>query len=233
MKITGTASLAAPPQQVWDAFHDPTVLASCLPGCHSLTETGPNAYAMRLTAGVAAIKGTYEGTVALANQRHPESFTLKAAGAGAPGTVEADVLVMLAPSETGGTVLTYDADAAVGGAVGGVGQRMLTGVTRKMAGQFFNAVDAHIAGVPAGLAAAAPAAFPVAGAPAVVGAPAAGMPAGVPATAPAGTGAVYAGRSAAPAEGGVSRLRDFALGTFSGAAIALAGVLVGWAVGRG
>ncbi|HEU5143860.1 MAG TPA: carbon monoxide dehydrogenase subunit G, partial [Dermatophilaceae bacterium] len=135
MKITGTAALSAPPQQVWDAFHDPAVLASCLPGCHSLTETGPNEYAMRVTAGVAAIKGTYDGKVAIANQNHPDSFTLKAAGAGAPGTVEADVLVMLAPSETGGTVLTYDADAAVGGAVGGVGQRMLTGVTRKMAGQ--------------------------------------------------------------------------------------------------
>jgi hypothetical protein len=203
---------------------------------------------MRLTAGVAAIKGTYEGTVSLANQRHPESFTLKAAGAGAPGTVEADVLVLLAPSDTGGTVLTYDADAAVGGPVGGVGQRMLTGVTRKMAGQFFNAVDAHIAGAPLG--ASAPA-FAAAGAPTAVGTPSsvgartapvpASAPNGIPdpvpatmqATVPRGVGAVYAGRSAAPAAGGVSRLRDFALGTVSGAAIALAGVLVGWAIGRG
>ena len=220
MKITGNATLAAPPQQVWDAFHDPVVLAACLPGCNSLTETGPHAYAMQVTAGVAAIKGTYEGTVALANQRPVESFTLKAAGAGAPGTVDADVLVSLAPSEEGGTLLTYDADASVGGAVGGVGQRMLSGVTRKMAGQFFSAVDAHIAG--GGLPPAVEA-VPVVVAPGVpAAAPAAGAPA-APRT--------YAGRAAAaPA---VSRVRDFALGTLTGGAIALAGVLVGWAIGRG
>ena len=244
MKITGTASLAAPPQEVWDAFHDPAVLALCLPGCNTLTEIGPNEYAMQVTAGVAAIKGTYDGKVAIANQNHPESFTLKAAGAGAPGTVEADVVVQLQPSPDGGTVLTYDADASVGGPVGGVGQRMLTGVSRKMAGQFFQAVDTHLAGgaaVPAFPAAGAPTGLPAgtpAGAltsPAVpIPAPSgASQPSGKPtaATAPA-TGAVYAGRAASAPAIGASRMRDFALGAFSGAGIALAGVLVGWAIGR-
>ena len=150
MKISGTASLAAPPEKVWDAFHDPGSLARCLPGCESLTEIGLHQYAMTVTAGVAAIKGTYDGRVALTEQQHPGSFTLKAKGAGAPGTVDADVKVRLAPSANGGTDLTYDADAAVGGVIGGVGQRMLAGVTKKMAGQFFTAVDNDIAGVPVG-----------------------------------------------------------------------------------
>lgn len=244
MKITGTASLAAPPQEVWDAFHDPAVLALCLPGCNTLTEIGPNEYAMQVTAGVAAIKGTYDGKVAIANQNHPESFTLKAAGAGAPGTVEADVVVQLQPSPTGGTVLTYNADASVGGPVGGVGQRMLTGVSRKMAGQFFQAVDTHLTGgaaVPAFPAAGAPTGLP-AGTP--VGAltgPAVPTPApsgpsqpsGIPTAAPTPTtGAVYAGRAAPGAQAAASRVRDFALGTVTGGAVALLGVLVGWAIGR-
>ena len=248
MKINGTATLTAPPQEVWEAFHDPAVLASCLPGCHSLTETGPYTYAMRVTAGVPAIKGTYDGTVALADQVHAESFTLKANGAGAPGTVDADVVVRLAPSDTGGTVLTYDADASVGGAVGGVGQRMLTGVTRKMAGQFFSAVDAHLAGTEATTAPT----FPAAGAPTVPAAAGVGPepwavpepvhrptadgatePSGIPApsTRSQGLGTVYAGRAATAAE--ASRVRDFALGTLTGGAIALLGVLVGWTIGRG
>src|SRR6476620_8007865 len=147
MKISGTAALKATPQQVWDAFHDPEVLARCLPGCESLTEVGPDEYAMTVTAGVAAIKGTYEGKVALLDPHHPERFTMKAQGAGGPGTVDADVVVRLTPSAAGGTDLTYDADAAVGGMIGGVGQRMLAGVTRKMAGQFFQAVDDDIAGI--------------------------------------------------------------------------------------
>jgi carbon monoxide dehydrogenase subunit G len=216
MKISGTASLAAPPDKVWDAFHDPGSLARCLPGCESLTEIGPHQYAMTVTAGVAAIKGTYDGQVHLTEQEHPAAFTLKAKGAGAPGTVDADVRVRLAPSVNGGTDLTYDADAAVGGVIGGVGQRMLAGVTKKMAGQFFTAVDNDIAGVLV-----APAPVP------------AGVPAGV-APVPAGAGvpapAVYAG-GAAPGVRGALEGRSFALGVLAGGALALVGVVVGWAIG--
>ena len=39
------------------------------------------------------------------------------------------------------TRVEYDADAVVGGVVGGVGQRMLGGVARKLAGQFFTGMD--------------------------------------------------------------------------------------------
>ena len=223
MKITGSATLAAEPHEVWDAFHDPAVLARCLPGCESLTELAPDRYAMTVTAGVAAIKGTYDGEVSLLNPEHPGAFTMKASGAGAPGTVDADVVVRLAAAPSGGTELTYDADAAVGGMIGGVGQRMLAGVTRKMAGQFFAAVDADIAGVVVG----APG---VATRPGLVAAGAPGAADGIPSSAaPAGVGTVYAGRAASSES---ARVRDFALGVFAGGAIALAGVVVGWAIGR-
>jgi len=147
MKISGTAALNAPVEQVWAAFNDPAVLARTLPGCQELREVGPDAYRMTITAGVASIKGTYEGEVALVEQNPPGSFVLRASGAGAPGTVGADVRFSLEESPTGGTDLGYDADAVVGGVIGGVGQRMITGVAKKMAGQFFAAVDADIAGV--------------------------------------------------------------------------------------
>ena len=146
MKVSGSAVLNAPVDQVWAAFNDPAVLARTLPGCQELREVGPDAYKMTITAGVASIKGTYEGDVALTQQNPPGSFVLKAAGAGAPGTVSADVAVNLVDSPPAAPP-TYDADAVVGGVIGGVGQRMLTGVAKKMAGQFFQAVDADIAGV--------------------------------------------------------------------------------------
>ena len=218
MKVSGSAVLNAPVDQVWAAFNDPAVLARTLPGCQELREVGPDAYKMTITAGVASIKGTYEGDVALTQQNPPGSFVLKAAGAGAPGTVSADVAVNLVGSPSGGTQLTYDADAVVGGVIGGVGQRMLTGVAKKMAGQFFQAVDADIAGVrvpaPAAVAPGVPAAGePAAGVPAVPGAaPAVHVP-GAPVSAPAPT-------------------RDLLVGTLVGAAIALAGVAVGVIAGR-
>ncbi len=227
MKISGSATLAAPPQQVWDAFHDPAVLARCLPGCERLVELAPHTYAMTVTAGVAAIRGTYDGEVSLGDPAAPESFTMRAKGAGAPGTVDADVVVRLAVSAVGGTDLTYDADASVGGPIGGVGQRMLAGVTKKMAGQFFTAVDADLAG--GGVSAIAATTAAASGTGTLSGAMGSDVSAGgAPAS---GTGAVYAGRAAASGE--PSRMRDFALGTLAGGAIALVGVVVGWAIGRG
>jgi len=103
---------------------------------------------MTITAGVASIKGTYNGVVELADQNAPHSFTLKASGSGGPGTVQADVRVTLAQSEEG-SALTYEADAVVGGVIGGVGQRVLSGVSKKTAGEFFAAVNRHLSGGPA------------------------------------------------------------------------------------
>ena len=215
MKISGTATMAASPEQVWTAVHDPAVLARCIPGCQSLRELETGRYAMTVIAGVAAIKGSYDGEVAVTDVTEPSAFTMKADGAGAPGTIATTVAVSLTPGAEGGTAISYDADAIVGGPIGGVGQRMLAGVARKMAGQMFTALDADIRGerpaaaVPAGVG--------------VGGAAGAAVPAGVG----AGTGAVYAG-SAAPSAGAPG----FVAGALFGAGVALAGVVVGWLVGR-
>jgi carbon monoxide dehydrogenase subunit G len=225
MKITGTSTLAAPPHQVWDAVHDPAVLARCLPGCERLTELADHHYAMTVTAGVAAIKGTYDGEVALLEPQPPSSFAMRASGVGAPGTVDALVVVRLAETPLGGTQLTYDADASVGGAIGGVGQRMLSGVTRKMAGQFFAALDADIAGLNgAGVQVAAP---PFASGPEPVGVAAAPAPTAAP-TAPRS----YLGRGSQPAESALEGSRGFALGVVAGGVIALLGVALGARIGR-
>jgi hypothetical protein len=181
---------------------------------------------MTLTAGVASIKGTYQGSVRLTDQQPPGSFLLHAAGAGGPGTVDAKVKVTLSEAGEGETRLDYDADAVVGGMIGGVGQRVLTGVAKKTAGEFFAAVD----GVLTGRAPAVPAA---AGAPA--GAPGPGGPEGPGAAAgealPA-TAGVY--RAPAAAAGPLARIpgSEFAKGAVFGAAVALLGVAVGALVGR-
>lgn len=147
MKISGNATMAASPEQVWAAVHDPEVLARCIPGCQTLREISPGRYAMTVMAGVAAIKGSYDGEVAINDVTEPTAFTMKADGSGAPGTIATTVDVSLAPGEAGGTAISFEADAIVGGPIGGVGQRMLAGVARKMAGQMFKALDDDIAGV--------------------------------------------------------------------------------------
>lgn len=209
MKVTGSATLKAPRAKVWEALNDPAVLVRTIPGCQQLEEVGPDSYRMTITAGVASIKGTYQGEVSLTDRQQPASFTLHASGAGAPGTVRADVKVLLAESD-GVTRLDYDADAIVGGMIGGVGQRVLGGVAKKTAGEFFKAVDDVLTGV----------------------APAIPAPRDEPASVPASPGGLpAAGVFTAPAATGVDRA-DFVRGAVFGAVVALAGVLVGAAVGR-
>lgn len=146
MKVSGTATLHAPVERVWAALNDPAVLVRTIPGCERLEEVEPDAYKMTVTAGVASIKGSYAGDVRLTDLQEPHAFVLKASGAGSPGTVSADVKVRLADGGDGTTTLSYDADAIVGGMIGGVGQRILSGVAKKTANEFFQAVDAVLNG---------------------------------------------------------------------------------------
>ncbi|WP_134742219.1 carbon monoxide dehydrogenase subunit G [Nocardioides sp. 503] len=139
MKISGANVLPHPVGRVWEALLDPQVLVSTIPGCSRLETTGEHAYAMTVTAGVAAIKGTYDGSCSLADLVERESLTMRLQGAGAPGTVDATVAVRF-DEVPEGTRITWDADAVVGGMVGGVGQRMLSSVSKRMAGEFFDNV---------------------------------------------------------------------------------------------
>lgn len=140
MKINGANTIAFPVAEVWDALLDPGVLVRTIPGCERLAETGEHAYAMTVTAGVAAIKGTYDGSCALSDLVAHQSLTMRLQGAGAPGTVDATVVVSFEDLGEDGTRIGWDADAVVGGMVGGVGQRMLASVSKRMAGEFFDNV---------------------------------------------------------------------------------------------
>jgi hypothetical protein len=100
---------------------------------------------MTVTAGVAAVRGTYAGSCELRDLRPHESLVMAVQGAGAPGTISADVAVRFEEREDG-TAVSYEADAVVGGMLGGVGQRMLGSVSKRMAGEFFGAVDQALSG---------------------------------------------------------------------------------------
>lgn len=148
VKVAGSAVLGIDRERVWSALQNPAVLVRTIPGCERLEETGPGVYRMTVTAGVASVKGVYRGEVALLDPQAPHRFVLRARGQGAPGTVEATVEVRLSEVEDG-TRIDYDAEAVVGGMIGGVGQRVLGSVAKRTAGEFFSAVETHLSGAPA------------------------------------------------------------------------------------
>ena len=214
MNLDGSAVLSASPEQVWSVITDPAVLARTIPGCESLQQIGEDSYTMVVSAGVGAVRGKYAGEVRLSDLSFPKSYVMHASGSGGPGSVRATVQIALAPSDAG-TELTYSADAVVGGAVAGVGQRMITGVAKRMAGQFFSAVDKELS-EPKGVA-------PVA-------AVAADVSAGTSAAAAAPV--TYAEAPAAAVGWIPTEARPLLVGAAGGGALTLLGVWIGYLLGR-
>lgn len=208
MKVNGSSVLHAPPDRVWEAINDPAVLAGVIPGCDAFSTIGESHFGMTVSLGVAAIKGSYSGEVKLYDKAEPSSLTMRATGAGAPGTIDTTVGVTLTDLGDGTTQLDYDADAVIGGMVGGVGQRVLASVAKKTAGLFFSAIDDVLTGkkAPGKAAAAGP-----------------GL-----ADRPAGSVDVHAPAGGAPlTAGSVNPLLAAAFGAIS----VLVGVLVGARIG--
>jgi uncharacterized protein len=217
VNLDGSAVLPADPDKVWAVITDPAVLARTIPGCETLEQVGDDEYRMNVSVGVGALRGTYTGEVRLSDKEHPKSYVMHASGAGAPGNARATVTINLEPGEAGTTNLTYSADAVIGGPVAGVGQRMITGVAKRMAGQFFTAIDDELTG----------AAVPVGAAPTGAAVGDAGLVVG---DRPAPAARTFPGKAAAAAPAG--DVQTLALGALGGAALTLLGVLVGYRLGR-
>jgi carbon monoxide dehydrogenase subunit G len=137
MKLEGSHDIPAPRERVWAAFLDPEVLKQAIPGCEKLEAIGDGEYKATMKIGVAAVKGTFEGKVRLFDLKPPESYRMSVEGSGGPGFIRGETQITLSDVD-GGTRVSYTADVQVGGLIAGVGQRMLGGVSKMMADQFFN-----------------------------------------------------------------------------------------------
>jgi carbon monoxide dehydrogenase subunit G len=136
MKVEGAYIFPGEPQQVWELLLDPESLRQCIPGVETLTETSPDHFDAVMKVGVAAIRGTYKGKVAIVDKEEPTTYTLQVEGSGGPGFVKGSAKVTLEPGESG-TNVKVDGDGQVGGMLAGVGQRMLPGVAKMLMNQFF------------------------------------------------------------------------------------------------
>jgi carbon monoxide dehydrogenase subunit G len=152
VKFEGTASLPAPPAEVFSLLTDASRLARLLPGCERLEPDGPDRYKAAVKFGIAAISGKYAGTLEFAEKKPPHSLTLKMDGKGLPGFVKGEGRIELT-AKGSDTELTYSGEAQVGGLIASVGQRMIDVAARKIVQQFFDAVKAELASTKSGGAA--------------------------------------------------------------------------------
>ena len=141
MEFKGRYAISAPPQTVWAALQNPELLKQSIPGCESLEKLSDGAFKAKVVLSIGPVKARFEGKVQLAPQPpeagYSHAMTLKGEGQGGPaGFAKGESQVRLAPSE-GGTLLTYDAKAVVGGRLAQLGQRLIDGAAKSIADEFF------------------------------------------------------------------------------------------------
>ena len=143
MKVQGNVLLPAGREQVWDLLTDPEKLAKLLPGCEKLEPAGPDRYKVAIKFALAAISGSYSGSVELSEKKQPESLRMVLEGKGTPGFMRGEGRIRLAEKK-GQTELHYEGEAHVGGMIAAVGQRMIDVAARRIIQQFFDSASAQL-----------------------------------------------------------------------------------------
>ncbi len=143
MDIFGSYTFDVSADRVWDLLMDPAALSSCIPGCTRFDPDGQDQYAVTLTVALAAITGTYNGTVNLTDKTLHTSYRLVMEGQGRAGFVKGSSVISLRPA---GASTAVDVSGAVhtGGPIARVGQRLIGGVARMMMDRFFACLKAKL-----------------------------------------------------------------------------------------
>lgn len=144
MDMTGEFRIPAPRDAVWRALNDPEVLKQCIPGCETVEKTSETEFVAKVTAAVGPVKAKFGGKVTLSDIDPPNGYTISGEGqGGAAGFAKGGAKVKLV-EDAGETVLSYQVSAQVGGKLAQVGSRLIDGVSKKMAEEFFNRFAAQV-----------------------------------------------------------------------------------------
>ncbi len=137
MDLTGEYRIPASREKVWAALNDDQVLKQCIDGCQELTKESDTEFSARVTAKVGPVKAKFAGKVTLSELDPPNGYTISGEGqGGVAGFAKGGATVKLTEDGTD-TILNYTAKAEVGGKLASVGSRLIEGVAKKTADDFF------------------------------------------------------------------------------------------------
>jgi len=146
MEMTGEQLIPQTQEITWKALNDTAVLKDCIPGCESIEQTGNNEYQLVMIAKVGPVSAKFKGKMTLSDIVAPQSYKLAFEGqGGVAGFAKGEATVHLSPQD-GSTKMAYAANAMIGGKLAQVGSRLIDGVAKKIAGEFFARFNEKVSG---------------------------------------------------------------------------------------
>ena len=137
MTMNGEVQLPASRQAVWDKLNDPEVLKASIPGCEELEKTDDQGFRATVKVKVGPVSARFKGKVTLSDLDPPNGYKISGEGeGGVAGFAKGGADVALADKD-GGTLLSYNVEAQIGGKLAQLGQRLINGTAKKLADEFF------------------------------------------------------------------------------------------------
>ena len=136
MKLSGSYQINLPKEKVWEALNDPEILKQAIPGCEEFTKNSETEFTAKATNKIGPFNASFTGDVELKDLNPPNSYKITGSGNSPVGFASGEASVKL-EDENGGTKLTYEVEANVGGKIAQVGARLIDMTAKKMADIFF------------------------------------------------------------------------------------------------
>ncbi len=146
MQMSDTRQIAVPPAAVYAALLDPEMLKNCVPGAQEVSGSVEEGFEATVVQKVGPVKATFKGEVTISDLVPDTSLKIDGSGkGGAAGFAKGGAEVRLLEKD-GGTELSYDVEAKVGGKLAQLGSRIIDGFAKKMADQFFENLQTSLEG---------------------------------------------------------------------------------------
>jgi carbon monoxide dehydrogenase subunit G len=138
MTMSGEVQLPASREAVWEKLNDPAVLKACIPGCEELERTEDGGFRAVAKMKVGPVSARFKGKVMLSDLDPPNGYRISGEGeGGVAGFAKGGATVSLTEKD-GGTLLSYNVEAQIGGKLAQLGQRLVNGSAKKLADEFFS-----------------------------------------------------------------------------------------------
>jgi carbon monoxide dehydrogenase subunit G len=136
--MKGEVVLPADRATVWARLNDAETLKASIPGCESLDKLSDTELQAVAKIRIGPVSARFKGKVNLSDLDPPNSYRISGQGdGGIAGFAKGGANVKLSDADGGGTKISYDVDAQIGGKIAQLGGRLIDSTAKKLADEFF------------------------------------------------------------------------------------------------